>query len=482
MSDISVPRTPTPASKDSEAYAPYQSPPTNVVADMTPPPSTQILKSSYKPLARSMGSTNHTRLASPPATLRIGSSTNHSIRSGNLPTIEQTQDFSEDQLRDLVGELLPLLGEMRMAAAHAKLQHSLLSIEIAEVVQRAAVEHGMMRRELEVLQASSPLLRNRMTSAANTPRQTHAQGVSAATAKHLHELEADNHVLHRRLKQAKRLLKQVDGRNVRLEEANELLRQRIRQNRDHVDAMRMNGTISLENTPYTVQNTPSERLRSLQPGSSRTGGQDPFHTLLFAGQVLSGETTSVPSTPTHPRLMRYHHGHARGTHSLSSLPVTPVRSRPMTADEALSTPVNRVIPTSLLSFSAPTSQFVNHQDEARRTDRDSTISASDQEEAYTDEDIPASQASQVASSMLLRYSGPNPDPSPPEKNTPEAGLTQTKLTGRIIKPGYNTSELSRKRGYGNHDVEAEHRSKKARVLAKAEQMGLGIAVWPSPNP
>ena len=482
MSDISVPRTPTPASKESEAYGAYQSPLPNVVTDMTPPPSTQIPKSTYKPLARSLGNANQTPLASPPATLRISSSTNQPFRSGNLPTIEQTHDFSEDQLRDLVAELLPLVGEMRMAAAHAKFQHSLLSIEIAEVAQRAAVEHGMMRRELEVLQASSPLLRNRTTSIANTPRQTHAKGSCEATAKHMHGLEADSLLLHRRLKKAKRLLKHVDGRNVRLEEANELLRQRIRQNRDHVEAMRMNGTISLETTPYTMQETPSERLRSLQPGSNRAGGQDPFHTLLFAGQVLSGETNSVPSTPTHPRLMRYQHGHARGTHSLSSLPMTPVRSRPMTSDETLTTPVNRVIPSSHLSFSAPTAKFVDHRDEARRTDRDSTISASDQEEAYTDEDIPASRASQVASSMLRQYSGPNPDPSPPEKSTPEPGLIQTILTGRVIKPGHNTSNLPRKRSYGNDDVGAEHRSKKAKVLAKAEQMGLGIAVWPSPNP
>jgi hypothetical protein len=407
---------------------------------------------------------------------------NQTLRSGNLPTVEQTQDFTENQLRDLVVELLPLVGEMRMAAAHAKLQHSLLSIEIAEVAQRAAVEHGMMRRELEVLQRSSPLLLNRMTSATNTPRQAHAQGVSEATAKHLHDLQNENLLLHRRLKQAKKLLKQIDGRNVGLEEANELLRQRIKQNRDHVDAMRTNGTISLENTPYTAHDTASERLRSLQPSSSRVRAQDPFHTLLFAGQVLSGETNSVPSTPTHPRLMRYPHGHARGTHSLSSLPMTPVRSRPMTADEVFSTPVNRAIPTSHLSFSAPSSRFVDAQDEARRTDRDSTISASDQEEAYTDEDIPASQASQVASSMLRQYSGPNSDPAPRETSDKQPATVQTKLTGRIVKPRCKTSDFSRKRGFGNDDAEADHRSKKAKVLAKAEQMGLGIAVWPSPNP
>ena len=449
---------------------------------MTPPPSTQIPRLSYKPSARSLGTATQTRLASPPATLRTTPSSNPALRLGNLPTIEETRDLSEDQLRDLVSEMIPLVGEMRMTAAHAKLQHSLLSIEIAEVAQRAAVEHGMMRRELEVLQASSPLLRNRMTPAANTSHQTHVQVGSETTAKHIHELENENILLHRRLKQAKRLLKQIDGRNVRLEEANELLRQRIRQNRDHLDAMRMNGNSSPENTPYTMQHTPSERLRSQQPSSTRAGAQDPFHALLFAGQVLSGETNSVPSTPTHPQLMKHHHGHARGTHSLSSLPMTPVRSRPMTADEALSTPVNRIIPTSHLSFSAPSSQFKNHQEEARRTDRDSTISASDQEEAYTDEDIPGSQASQLASSMLRQYSGPNPDPQPPEKTAQGEGLVQTRITGKIIKSGHNTSDFPRKRGFGNEDVEAEHRSKKAKALAKVEQMGLGIAVWPSPNP
>jgi hypothetical protein len=153
----------------------------------------------------------------------------------------------------------------------------------------------------------------------------------------------------------------------------------------------------------------------------------------------------------------------------------------MTADEALSTPINRVIPNSHLSFSAPTSQYVAVREESRRTDRDSTISASDQEEAYTDDDVPASQASQVASSMLRQYSGPDQDSSPPKSASQEQVLVQSKLMGKIAKPSYGMFGNQKKRGISTDYGDREPTSKKAKLLTKAEQMGLGIAVWPSPN-
>jgi hypothetical protein len=232
MSEISIPRTPTPGSKDNElldsqltyvqlANPPYVSPPGNAVAEMTPPPSTQIPRSPFKPVARPSMTQNQSRPNFAPP-LRTAGST-QTTWPGNIPTYEQTQDYSESQLRDLVSVLLPLVGELRMAAAHAKLQHSLLSIEIAEVAQRAAVEHEMMRRELEVLQESSPMLRDRIRSANTTPRQIPAQIDPEATAKQIRELEAENSLLKRRLKQAKRLVKQLDARNVRFEEDNDLL-------------------------------------------------------------------------------------------------------------------------------------------------------------------------------------------------------------------------------------------------------------------
>ena len=124
--------------------------------------------------------------------------------------------------------------------------------------------------------------------------------------------------------------------------------------------------------------------------------------------------------------------------------------------------MNRLIPTSHLSFSAPTAQFVAHEeDDTRRTDRDSTISASDQEEAYTDEDVPASQASQAATSMLRDYSGPVHDGSPPAKAAEDPTLVQTKLIGKVVKIGHSTFEAQKKRGFAYDDLENEHRSKKS---------------------
>ncbi|MCJ1409986.1 hypothetical protein MMC19_004071 [Ptychographa xylographoides] len=449
---------------------------------MTPPPSTQVPKHHHKS-SRLSAKPIQSHLVTPPATLKIGTGAGFDVRLGNIPTIEQTRELPEAQLRDMVVDLLAILGEARITAAHAKLQHSLLSIEIVEVAQRATVEHEMMRRELEVLQATSPMLRARPVGSFASPTQGQTRSGHEAVVKHGRMLESENLLLQRRLKQAKKIIKHLDGKNTRLEEGNELLRQRIKQNREHADAMRSSAALRHVNLLHTARNESPQHTRSTHPASIRTEGQDPIHALLFAGQVLSGETTSVPSTPTHPRPIRFHPGHTRGTHSLSSLPMTPVRSRPMTADHALSTPVEQVIPTSHISFSAPSTQFVTFQDEEeRRADRDSTISASGQEEeALTDEDIPASQASQVATNMLLRYPGPKSDGSPKRYSPDRASLTQRKLIGKAIKARHNLAEHGKKRAAQYSDSSSENRSRKLKVMKEPEQMGLGIAVWPSPS-
>ena len=488
VSEMPHPRTPTPTLKGVEtneghtSNAPYYSPPSNLTGDMTPPPSTQPLKAMYKTSSHLLPKATENILASPPASLKPTSYTNQAWKSGNLPSLEQIHDLPEGQLRELVSELLPAVSEARMAAAHAKLQHSLLSIEIAEVAQRAAVEHEIMRRELEVLQACSPMLQSRSAFTANTPIQGQMHSAFEAATKQNRLLGTENVLLQRRLKQAKRVIKHLDAKNVRVEEANELLKQRIRQNREHVDAMRLSGMISLDNTPRAAYDVSTQRVRSTNPNPTvRNGSEDPFHTLLFAGQVLSGETTSVPSTPTHPRQIKTLHGHTRGTHSLSSLPMTPVRSRPMTADHALSTPFNQIIPTSHMSFSVPNTQFVSHTDASHRSDRDSTISASDQDEAYTDDDVPASQASQAATNMLLRKPGPSSDKVSWQSAAENRSTIQTKISGRISKPVYDMLEPGKKRSVFTNGLIGERSSKKAKSLASVEQMGLGIAVWPGPS-
>ena len=505
MSDVSIPNTPTPGdptqhpsmattSANNANYGVpsngrYHSPPTTSIIDLTPPPSSQIPKSIPKSNA---GASKDQPLVSPPATLKIGPPivppSNSTLRE--LPTLDDVARLSEDQLRGLVTELLPALGAARMAAAHSKLQYSLLSIENVESGKRAAVEHELTRREVEVLQTGSPRMPGRGLHGIDHPGSPYnsSQRRLDLALKHTRNLEADNVVLDRRLRQAKKVIKQLDGKVVQLSEDNHLLRQRIKQNRDHLDAIRsLNALSSAHETPLIEHRSPSHRqtprqpvnLRSAHVTNSRAGTQDlGLDALLAAAEVQSGETNSVPSSPTLSRRMKLHPIHTRGTHSLSSLPATPSRSRPVTAD-AFSMPVDRSTSGLRSNLSAPKSHITYDESNLRREDRDSTISVSDNEEAYTDEDVPASQASKVATSML-RSSVSLGDVAPGTEKIPETKtMVQGKLFGYVKKPMSGTNKRGGSREIFKDQVQS---NKKARVHEVSTQgVGLGIRSWPSPS-
>jgi hypothetical protein len=113
-----------------------------------------------------------------------------------------------------------------------------------------------------------------------------------------------------------------------------------------------------------------------------------------------------------------------------------------------------------------------------RYDRDSTISASDAEEAVTDDDIPASQASSRATDMLRRLpelsQGPtSPQPSPANRHNlgKSSTLLQTKLFGHVRKAGVVRSDstpLKRKGSFVEEETPA---------LKKPKDVGLGITSW-----
>lgn len=390
--------------------------------------------------------------------------------------------MAEEELRDLVTDLIPALGETRMVLAHTKLQLNLLRIEAEEAAHRAEVEHDMTKREVEVLQASSPILRNRppqVNDAASPIIQIQQQlEISLQNAQ---ELEVENSQLSHRLKQAKRVIMHLSGKNSQLTEDNQLLRERIRQNRDHFNALCESGTQLFSQSPRPAFQTPPPRIKASQSGSSRATGQNPLDALLMADQILREDPTSVPSTPTPYRATRQNQGHARGTQSLSSLPSTPNRSRPLTADEMFRTPANQAIHPYHLAHSAPATHVARLALPRNNEDRDSTISASE-DEARSDEDVPASQASQAASSMLRRNPGIGSGRSTPMSTSNQEWLVQTKLRGKIVKPGAN--DRGQKHRYEEESAPGdEMRSRKrARIESgKSERLGLGIGVWTSPR-
>ena len=400
--------------------------------------------------------------------------------------------MTEQELRRLVSELLPALGEARVTAAHSKLQHSLLAIETEESAKRAEVEHEATRREVQVLQEGSPV--HRTSFSPGSPQASMQKNLRLALA-HCRELQAENAILEKRLRSSKKIITQLDGQNTDLKESIQMLRQRIKDNRDHLNEMQSSGAISINGTPITEYNTPLHKGtprtpathgRPLHDHSQTVGSQDPIDNLLLAGHYLNGEASSVPATPTPPKSRKIQQQHMRGAHSLSSLPQTPNRSRPMTADNAMITPSDRAMADHRVSFSAPGTRLAYHEESRAREDRDSTISVEDNEDdPFVDENTQGSQASQLAASMLRRSleSSQNGRSAAPSRTPDSSKLMQTKFFGHVKKPSLGRLEASPKRGgdRGSHD-ESMRSSKKARMAdSPLGRVGLGIKSWPSPG-
>ncbi|KAL9633311.1 MAG: hypothetical protein Q9164_004774 [Protoblastenia rupestris] len=499
MSQSTVPRTPTPEAMHISDISPVASPDRSkillpslqprIAAVMTPPPSTQIQTSTKSAQAKFISRTERS-LASPPPTLRAGPPITSGGLYGEVPTLDAVQKMDEEELRCLVSELLPALGEARVTAAHSKLQHSLLAIENEESAKRAEVEHDATRREVQVLQEGSPVPSHSGLSPLRSPNAPVQRNLHLALS-HCRDLQHDKALLEKRLRSSKKLIAQLDGNNADLKDHIQLLRQRIKDNREHLNDLQESGAMSIHATPQhenatphfrVTPRTPANRGRLRELGPHTITPQDPFDALLQASHVLNGETNSVPPSPIQTRLSKIHPQHVRGAHSLSSLPTTPDR-RPVTADNILITPAQRYSYHSV-SFSAPSTQLIYEHEAPPQNDRESTISASDMEdEPNQEEDLPGSQASQMASSMLRRSLDFQDDRSPPFQRPFSAGkLTQAKLFGQGTKPGHGRTELSSKRNASGIRDDSVRNSKKVKTGHPAsEKVGLGIESWASPN-
>ncbi|KAI9700787.1 MAG: hypothetical protein M1836_002156 [Candelina mexicana] len=463
----------------------YSSPPPPS-SSMTPPPSSQLSHLAPSPLRHDSHTTilPASHLSSPPETIKPALPFTHTGNSGTVLSTDEIANASPAELRSLVTDLSVELQGARTSAAHHKLQHSLLSIETSEAANRMEVEHEMTRREVEVLMAE----KNRR-SVASSPYQhqpeTHSSpaGRLASELKaHCEALQSENELLQRRLRKAKKMITQRDGEVAALSEDNERLRKRIKDNREHLNQLRSPGGIYQNLTPRVESLTPRTprqqgSARSANVGSARTGGRgDPFAALILADQVLSQESASVPSTPTRSRPTKQHLGHHRGAHSLSSLPSTPQKSRPATANSALLPAANIPPINTRFARTGPPTQQPRESEYSRQESRDSTISASDigddVQPTSSSEELPDSQASQLASRMLKV--------APEEKvevvgTPPPAGssskLLQSKLFGNVQKGGVERLE-KRKRGSENIDRAAVGKKTKT-----GSGVGLGIGEW-----
>lgn len=358
-----------------------------------------------------------------------------------------------------------------MSALHFKLQNSLLSFASNEAIKRAEVEQQLARREVEILQSSE--YRNRhYASDLRTPLLSPNPQLDASL-KRIEELEQLNAKLKKRLEDAEKLLEEVieeeNGKHESLQEENRLLKKRIRENREHFTLMLDQG--SLSSSPRTEFQTPQRKSQPRYPDSARShGNHDAFATLLAADRVLNGESANVSPPSARDRLPRQSHGggHVRGSHSMSSLPATPQRSRDVPEVQYV-TPGSR----SQEKIVPSTPEREQPYSERDRHDRDSTISASDGEEAVTDEDVPASQASSLATNMLLRFPGSSQEASSPARNVGKSNnLVQTKLFGQVKKAGVERPSSMKRKGVFEDDEGSVAKKSK-----ESDRVGLGINAW-----
>lgn len=446
---------------------------------MTPPPSSQVPSSRH--LIPSSRTPELSILSSPPPTI-INGVKRETDKTIARPSQDQIANASAEELREMIHAVLSenskldiAAREARMSAAHYKLQHNLLTIESEEAVKHLEVEHDMTLREVELLQL-------RVQNTQEPPELEFYRT-------QCHKLAEEDSKLCEQLRRAKRLILSKDDDIVDLKAEIDRLRDRIRQNRKHINEMRSPGgplhMSSLQNSPATPQqyrSTPKHTPmtnRSVRQG--RDHSQEPFAALLLADRVLSQENNSAPSTPVSARhpVPRTPNRHNRGVHSLSSLPNTPQSGRPGTANSTLLPSAQFSPKSDHRVVSTLGHRAIQQPRERRRKSRDSTISASDTEEiaraaaGYREdsEEIQESQASQSATEMLRQNPHRSFEVAASRTTTPtpsaDKNLQQSKIFGGLTKP------VDGKRKRAEEEYKSDYSAKKIRSTAA---IGLGIGL------
>ncbi|TVY71520.1 hypothetical protein LSUE1_G008130 [Lachnellula suecica] len=466
----------------SPATSMMAAPPTSSIlsSSMTPPPSSQHPNS--RNAARCSVTPDASVLSSPPPTVN-GARRDASVTLAKL-NAEQITNAAPEELREMLKAALSenskldiAAREARMLAAHYKLQHTLLTIESEEAVKHLEVEHDMTLREVELLQVRI--------------RDTQEPPQLEMYKNRCQKLAEDMDKMSEQLRRAKRLILSKDDDISDLQMDVKQLRERIRQNRKHINELRSPGgplhIVSLQSSPVTPQqyrSTPKHTpLTNRSMRQARDHSQEPFAALLLADRVLSQENNSAPSTPIIGRRPdpRTPNRHNRGVQSLSSLPNTPQSGRPGTANSTL-------LPSAVFSPQADSrvSTTLGHAvlqqpRERRRKSRDSTISASDTEEIaraaaeYREESqgIAESQASQSATEMLRLDPRESFEVAASRTTTPtpitDKNLQQSKIYGGLTKP------VPEKRKRTDEEYNREYSAKKIRS-STASGVGLGIGL------
>ncbi|RPA96451.1 hypothetical protein L873DRAFT_1845379 [Choiromyces venosus 120613-1] len=304
------------------------------------------------------------------------------IESFDLGTLRSKLNLANQLIKTLSSSL----SSLRTTATHYTLQHKLLMLENSEAAARHQVESDITRREVEVLRHDQ--------SAWNTSQQT--------------ALVEENELYKRRLRRAKRSLREYREDLGELRDENEKLKKRIRDNRQHqhqLEASRSPGCPTSSSAAADQQQQqlkprretndhggPSRaRLRNA-PESDTNNEDDGLAALgLLASQVLSQEMVEEDPSSDHPH-PHHHHHHNNSNHNPPHPHPHPPRLRKPRKQHHLPS-ITTALPSSAASSSqnirpsllsplafTTSSSTSTHQKRRRSRSRDSTISASEGED------------------------------------------------------------------------------------------------------
>ncbi|TQV97810.1 hypothetical protein V2A60_006467 [Cordyceps javanica] len=394
-----------------------------IPSSLTPPPSSQLGPAANR-RATAFSQSQQTAPVSPPATILNTLPNRHDPLSAYVPPSEdRIRHASPDQLRDMLETCIAQNHKFKMDRAHHKLQLNLATMQADEESKRAAVEHDMVRRQVDVL-----------CHAEHSRHAKHEFGSpsDAMTAKYLdlkvsHDAVVDeNHTLKKRLRAAKKVIQQKEDETVSLIEERDMLLNRIRENREHLQILCSPGGLFHEAlTPRQSSHLPPS------DHAARVHGTDNQHGLSMILQAMDHENhnNSAPSTPApQPRSAPVQNRrHSRNAQSMSSLPTTPV-NHPRGAHSTL-LPSVKLVPQTEPRTMYTQKYFEPITPDRRhgRKSRESTISADEAEDAVAtrrapgprtnlsipsershmanESDVFGSQASQAAADLLRRHPG-----------------------------------------------------------------------------
>lgn len=524
-SQITLPPTEVPNSPIDTQHS-FKSEPLNdrasaavIPSSLTPPPSSQVANFNANVKRSTLQASQGSILFSPPATVLQPTRDRDTLTSDDylVPSSEQIKNASADDLRNMLQTCIAENQKLKMETAHHKLQLNLLNLQAENDLERAAVEHDMIRAEVDAIRSSDYFLQTkRELSAAAEAHQIRLQVVTNQCDSALEE----NKLLQRKIRSAKKVIMQKEEETQNLTEERDMLLNRIRENREHFQMLcSPGGILHGALTPKAAISTPQQAPRATPrqtPRSALRGPEDAEHGLSALLQAMSQDNNSAPSTPIvpsrgPPRQMGKHH---RNVQSLSSLPTTP-QSQVRGGNGSL-LPSISIVPQSepqrhTARHFLPTTPTPKH--DRRRKSRESTISVDENEElarqalesaaavqpytapsqgsnrgGYTsvrgastsyredeDRDMYESQASQAASEMLRR--------DPRESFDVASSMSSEDGTRDRQPKGYaNVGDKRKLSGnYENHDHHAtvngkspNKRLRAAGSVDEASRVGLGI--------